>query len=190
MASISGDAAGAREPSTTAMTVHDLEEPESTDATETSANQKVAAYEICRAYQATATALGALNKSTGWVLVKRPKSVCLDKYNREYIVQQEQPHGVMEVPVTAGRQISWVFKPFTLGCYVFRGGDGPRAMALEAKVAAAPPVGTQYARRRPYGGLSHRTLSATAHRCGVLINLGSCVTEPRRSGSQNDRGRL
>ena len=190
MASISGDAAGAREPSTTAMTVHDLEEPESTDATETSANQKVAAYEICRAYQATATALGALNKSTGWVLVKRPKSVCLDKYNREYIVQQEQPHGVMEVPVTAGRRICWKFRPFTLGCYVFRGEDGPRAMGLGSPGGRGASRGTQCARRRPHGGLPRRTLFRTAHRCGVLINLGSCVTEPRRSGSQSDRGRL
>ena len=72
--------------------------------------------------------------------LERPRSVFQDRYNREYIVQREQPHGVMEVPVTTGRQVSWEYKPFTLGCYVFRGEDGPRATALEAKVATAPPV--------------------------------------------------
>ena len=99
---------------------------------------------------------GILDDTKSWVLkavnsfgsndvhfgssLERPRSVFLDKYNREYIVQREQPHGVMEVPVTAGRRVSWEFKPFTLGCYVFRGRDRPRAMALEAKVAAEPPV--------------------------------------------------
>ncbi len=72
--------------------------------------------------------------------LERPRSVFLDKYNHDYIAQREQPHGVMEVPVTVGRRIYWEFKPFTLGCYVFRGSDKPRAMALEAKVAASPPV--------------------------------------------------
>ena len=138
----------------------------------------------------SATALGALNKSTGCVPAERPKSVCLDKYNLEYIVQQEQPHGVMGVPVTAGRRTCWKFRPFTLGCYVFRGEDGPRAMGLGSQGGRGASRGTQCARRRPHGGLPRRTLFRTAHRCGVLINLGSCVTEPRRSGSQSDRWRL
>lgn len=72
--------------------------------------------------------------------LERPRSVFFDRYNREYIVQREQPHGVMEVPVTAGRNIAWEYKPFTLGCYVFRNGDAPQATALEAKVTSAPPV--------------------------------------------------
>ena len=72
--------------------------------------------------------------------LERPRSVFFDKYNREYIAQREQPHGVMEVPLTAGRHVSWEYKPFTLGCYIFGSSGGPQAMALEAKVTSAPPV--------------------------------------------------
>ena len=119
-----------------------------------------------------------------------PKSVYLDKYNLEYIVQQEQPHGVMGVPVTAGRRTCWKFRPFTLGCYVFRGEDGPRAMGLGSQGGRGASRGTQCDRKRAYGDLPRRTLFRTAHRGGVLINLGSCVTEPGCSGSQSDRERL
>ena len=69
-----------------------------------------------------------------------PHTSFLEKYNRDYIVQREQPHGMMEVPVITGTQVSWEFKPFTLGCYVVRAEEGPRAVGMEAKVTSPPPV--------------------------------------------------
>ena len=60
--------------------------------------------------------------------------------NDRYIIQREVPHGVMEVPVITGRQVDWVLKPFTLGCYVFRREGRARAVGMEAKVSYQRPV--------------------------------------------------
>ncbi len=46
----------------------------------------------------------------------------------------------MEVTAVDGDQVDWVFKPFTLGCYVFRSSGVAKAVALEAKVSSSMPV--------------------------------------------------
>ena len=69
--------------------------------------------------------------------IRLPRSVFLENYNQDYIVQRVVPHGTMEVPVVVGRDVAWQFKPFTLGCYVFR---GAQAVGMEAKVTSEPPV--------------------------------------------------
>ena len=99
---------------------------------------------------------GAKDVSIGSML-DYPRSKFLENYNRDYIVQREQPHGMMEVPVISGNQVSWEFKPFALGCYVFRGEEGPRAVGMEAKVTSEPPVALD----RPRGGRT--AVFPTAH---------------------------
>ena len=72
--------------------------------------------------------------------IRLPRSVFLENYNRDYIVQRVVPHGTMEVPVVMGSDVAWQVKPFTLGCYVFRSEQGAQAVGMEAKVTSEPPV--------------------------------------------------
>ncbi len=72
--------------------------------------------------------------------IRLPRSVFLENFNQDYIVQRVVPHGTMEVPVVVGSDVAWQVKPFTLGCYVFRGDHGARAVGMEAKVTSEPPV--------------------------------------------------
>ena len=72
-----------------------------------------------------------------------PPPIFQERFNDQtdrYIVQREVPHGVMEVPAVTGRQVDWVLKPFTLGCYVFRQDGRAKAVATEAKVSSTRPV--------------------------------------------------